>query len=78
MDSKTKSKKELFDLTLQFQKAKLMQVVSDQEKNTEHNCGLIKDIRADSIDSTSSDQSSNGWLGDTEDALRDGWWNRLN
>ena len=34
--------------------------------------GLVVDQRADSLDSTSSGESSDGWLGDSKDGLLDG------
>ena len=42
------------------------------EEASEDNSGLVIDERADSLDSTSSGKSSDGWLGDTEDGVLDG------
>ena len=42
------------------------------EEASEDNSGLVIDEGADSLDSTSSGESSDGWLGDTEDGVLDG------
>ena len=42
------------------------------EELSEHNSGLVIDEGADSLDTTSSGESSDGWLGDTEDGVLDG------
>ena len=42
------------------------------EEASEDNSGLVIDEGADSLDTTSSGESSNGWLGDTEDGVLDG------
>ena len=42
------------------------------EEASENNSGLIIDEGADSLDTTSSGKSSDGWLGDTEDGVLDG------
>jgi len=41
------------------------------EETSEDNSGLVVDERADSLDTTSSGESSDGWLGDSEDGLLD-------
>ena len=48
--------------------------VSDDvlEEVSEDNSGLVIDEGADSLDTTSSGESSDGWLGDTEDGVLDG------
>ena len=43
------------------------------EEASEDNSGLVIDEGADSLDSTSSSESSNGWLGDTENGVLDGF-----
>ena len=43
------------------------------EEASEDNSGLVIDEGADSLDSTSSGKSSNGWLGDTENGVLDGF-----
>ena len=43
------------------------------EEASENNSGLVIDERADSLDTTSSGKSSDGWLGDTEDGILDGF-----
>ena len=42
------------------------------EEASEDNSGLVIDEGADSLDTTSSGESSDGWLGDTEDGVLDG------
>ena len=42
------------------------------EERSEDDSGLVVDERTDSLDSSSSGESSDGWLGDTEDGLLDG------
>ena len=42
------------------------------EELSEDNSGLVIDEGADSLDTTSSGESSDGWLGDTEDGVLDG------
>ena len=42
------------------------------EEASEDNSGLVIDEGADSLDTTSSGKSSDGWLGDTEDGVLDG------
>ena len=42
------------------------------EELSEDNSGLVVDEGADSLDTTSSGESSDGWLGDTEDGVLDG------
>ena len=42
------------------------------EEASEDNSGLVIDEGADSLHTTSSGESSNGWLGDTEDGVLDG------
>ena len=42
------------------------------EEASEDNSGLVVDEGADSLDTTSSGESSDGWLGDTEDGVLDG------
>ena len=48
--------------------------VSDDvlEEVSEDNSGLVIDEGADSLDSTSSGESSDSWLGDTKDGFLDG------
>ena len=48
--------------------------VSDDvlEESSEDGSGLLVDVRADSLDTTSSGESSDGWLGDSKDGLLDG------
>ena len=48
--------------------------VSDDvlEEVSEDNSGLVIDEGADSLDTTSSRESSNGWLGNTHDGVLDG------
>merc|ERR1719291_799253 len=41
------------------------------EEASEDNSGLVIDEGADSLDSTSSGESSDSWLGDTEDGFLD-------
>jgi hypothetical protein len=41
------------------------------EEASEDNSGLVIDERADSLDSTSSGESSDSWLGDTKDGFLD-------
>merc|ERR1712139_563862 len=47
--------------------------VSDDvlEEASENKSGLVIDERADSLDTTSSGESSDGWLGDTHDGSLD-------
>ena len=47
--------------------------VSDDvlEELSQNNSGLVVDERADSLDTTSSGESSDGWLGDSKDGLLD-------
>ena len=42
------------------------------EELSEDNSGLVIDEGADSLDTTSSGESSDSWLGDTEDGVLDG------
>ena len=42
------------------------------EELSEDNSGLVVDEGADSLDTTSSGESSDGWLGDTHDGVLDG------
>ena len=42
------------------------------EESSEDNSGLVIDEGADSLDTTSSGESSDGWLGDSKDGLLDG------
>ena len=42
------------------------------EELSEDNSGLVVDEGADSLDTTSSGESSDSWLGDTEDGVLDG------
>ena len=42
------------------------------EELSENNSGLVVDEGADSLDTTSSGESSDSWLGDTEDGVLDG------
>ena len=43
------------------------------EELSEDNSGLVIDEGADSLDTTSSGESSDGWLGDTENGVLDGF-----
>ena len=42
------------------------------KEGLEDGAGLLVDVRADSLDTTSSGESSNGWLGDSHDGVLDG------
>ena len=42
------------------------------EELSEDNSGLVVDEGADSLDTSSSGESSDSWLGDTEDGVLDG------